>query len=87
MSEVDREIAMQLSDDIGPMVKVWCAASDERTRDDHSSTPPDGTRVDAEDSFIVGGEEMDGPGDISAPPEQTVNCRCVLLWEPKGGWE
>jgi hypothetical protein len=85
MTEVDREIAGKISEDVGPLVKVWAATNDERTRPDHEAA--DGQSRDADESFSIGGVPMDGPGDIDAPPEQTVNCRCTILWEPKGGWD
>jgi uncharacterized protein with gpF-like domain len=84
MTEADRGIAEELSETVGPMQKTWAASNDERTRPDHEEA--DGQTVDAGDQFTVGGEAMDGPGDGDAPPEQVINCRCTLLWEPKGGW-
>jgi hypothetical protein len=57
--------------------KIWIATNDKRTRMDHriaemqEPIPPDSP-------FIVGGNEMMYPGDVSAPADQVCNCRCVM---------
>lgn len=56
--------------------KEWLAAEDKRTRPDHNDA--DGQVVEKEGQFTVGASQMDRPGDQSAPPRQTVNCRCAL---------
>jgi len=58
--------------------KEWLAAEDDRTREDHAEA--DGQIVGLNETFTVGGVEMMEPGDPSAPPEQTINCRCVLAF-------
>lgn len=55
----------------------WIAIGDQRTRDDHDEA--DGQIVAVEDTFLVGGEELEHPGDPSAPLEQIVNCRCTVV--------
>lgn len=62
----------------GAGVKRWVATADDRTRDDHLDA--DGECVPTDDPFTVGGEAMLMPGDPSAPPEQTVNCRCTMVY-------
>lgn len=57
--------------------KRWVSRHDSRVRHDHLNA--DGQTVPADGDFVVGGYSMQYPGDVSAPPEQTVNCRCVLL--------
>lgn len=59
---------------------VWCAAEDERTRASHSAA--DGQTRREGDAFDVGGARMARPGDPSAPPAESINCRCTLLIEP-----
>lgn len=61
--------------------KTWLATSDARTRDDHVHI--DGHTVGMNDYFIVGGFEMQSPGDKGGKdgrplvdPRETVNCRC-----------
>jgi hypothetical protein len=61
------------------MSKEWLATKDDRTRPDHIAA--DGQQVEMNGKFIVGGVLMDRPGDTSAPAEQTVNCRCALIYE------
>lgn len=60
--------------------KEWISSKDTRVRDMHRSM--DGQRVELNEKFQVpsndGIDMMDGPGDISAPADQVINCRCVL---------
>jgi uncharacterized protein with gpF-like domain len=62
------------------MMKEWLPTSDERTRPEHlamASSDP----IPMDEKFIVGGETMDRPGDTSASPENTINCRCALIYQ------
>lgn len=54
----------------------WLATLDGRERETHAEA--NGQIVDLNDNFIVGGYPMEYPGDPSAPPEETVNCRCTI---------
>lgn len=63
------------------LVKEWAAAEDSRTRPDHMDA--DGQVVAMDEPFIVGGEALDFPGDPMGSPEQTINCRCTVLYRPK----
>lgn len=62
--------------------KEWVANLDSRVRDSHASM--DGERVGLDEKFSVPSEDgpdmMNGPGDISAPADQVINCRCVLIY-------
>lgn len=58
------------------MDREWISGSDERTREAHSSVNGQ-TRAMGE-SFDVGGESLDYPGDPNGSPENIINCRCVL---------
>lgn len=60
----------------GPVEKVWVAALDARTRDDHAEAHDQCVPIDA--MFDVGGEMMDAPHDQSATPGNVVNCRCIV---------
>lgn len=53
--------------------KEWIATNDSKTRDTHSHA--DGEVVKLDDTFSNG---LDYPGDPSADPAETINCRCVL---------
>lgn len=64
-----------------PMAKVWAASSGERTRDDHRRA--DNQKVGLNESFIVGGERLRYCGDPNGSAEQTINCRCITLYEPE----
>jgi len=57
--------------------KVWIATSDGRVREWHASM--DGQEVGIHDSFVDGnGNELEYPGDPSAPGETVYNCRCSM---------
>lgn len=61
------------------MWKRWVATADDRTRDEHAAA--DGQEVPNDEPFIVGGEEMMYPGDISlgASAWNVCNCRCTMV--------
>lgn len=59
------------------MKKIWIATPDIRVRNWHLSM--DGQEVPVDESFIDGlGNELDYPGDSSAPPNTVYNCRCSM---------
>jgi len=62
--------------------KKWLPTIDGREREDHAAMI-NYPAIEMDEMFIVGGEEMYGPGDQSADPSQTINCRCVLVYERK----
>lgn len=64
-----------------PMNKIWLTALDGRERDSHAMA--NGQTVDMEQNFIVGSVTMSKPGAKSAPPEEVINCRCSVAYEPK----
>lgn len=63
------------------MVKEWVAVSDGRTRDTHAAI--DGQTVDMDGRFNVAGSMADRPLDPSLPPEESINCRCTMLFREK----
>lgn len=66
---------------INNLEKEWFAAIDERTRPAHAAA--DGQIVDANRPFIVNGEELMMPGDVSGSPGNVINCRCSSASFPK----
>ncbi len=60
-----------------PMRKEWVSARGERTREDHNEA--DGQVVDLNMPFIVGGEELMYPGDMSGSAANVINCRCASV--------
>jgi len=54
--------------------KQWIATADERTRDAHAAA--DGQIVPMDQPFLVGGAQLQWPGDTSlgAPASQTIQC-------------
>lgn len=63
-----------------PLVKQWRTRGDARVRDTHRAV--NGQLRLLDEAFTVGGALMQYPGDPSAPPDLTVNCRCVMRVEP-----
>lgn len=61
----------------GAPFKRWVTRRDPAVRDTHAEVH--GQTVPEAGAFSVGGHAMQYPGDPSAPYEQTVNCRCVLV--------
>jgi uncharacterized protein with gpF-like domain len=61
--------------------KVWLAAEDERTREEHAGM--DGQSVGMDELFDFGLYSLAYPGDPSGPPEAVINCRCTLGYEPQ----
>lgn len=71
------------------MEKEWVSADDSRTRgadadDQTNHMKMNGVRISMKEKFAVpsmdGDDMMEGPGDPSAPADQLINCRCVLLY-------
>jgi len=58
--------------------KEWVSAEDDRTRPDHSDA--DGQTVGLEESFSVGPVSLQFPGAPGGPPDQVINCRCVVAY-------
>lgn len=59
------------------VARVWLATGDSRTRDSHVT-------ADGETLHTFTGKYSNGcqyPGDPSAPPEETIMCRCVEQYE------
>lgn len=62
------------------MWKRWVATTDGRVREDHLAM--NGVEVPQDSPFVLpDGSKVMFPGDISmgAPPEQTINCRCIMV--------
>jgi SPP1 gp7 family putative phage head morphogenesis protein len=62
--------------------KEWLATLDDRTRDEHRDL--DGQRVDIDEPFRVGGDEIMFPGDPNAEGYLVYNCRCTLISAVEG---
>lgn len=58
--------------------KEWLSTNDDRTRPDHDHA--NGQKVKIDEPFTVGDVELDHPGDPNGPPEQIINCRCVMTY-------
>jgi hypothetical protein len=72
------ESVRQAQDKLGvKMLKEWLPTLDSRTRPEHADMAGYGA-IPMDEKFIVGGEEMDRPGDPSASAEMVINCRCTM---------
>jgi SPP1 gp7 family putative phage head morphogenesis protein len=76
MEAVDQGIEGGMADSA---VKIWSAIGDERTRDSHAAIDGEGQLIDG--MFSIG---VEYPGDPNGAPEETINCRCTLLYELEG---
>ena len=65
------------------LVKTWLPTLDDRTRDAHAEMSDYGA-IPLDEKFIVGGEEMDRPGDPAGSAGNVINCRCTLTLGPRG---
>lgn len=63
--------------EFGPTHKMWLATADARTRPSHVEV--NGTVVEMDEPFQVGGVSMMRPHDPGAPAAEVVNCRCTTL--------
>ena len=68
--------AAELDEDPDALVKVWFSMEDERVRPSHAAA--NGQHRSIGVPFTVGGHRMDRPGDMTAPIEEWINCRCVM---------
>lgn len=70
---------------VGATKKEWLATADTRTRESHLQAwqrySEGGSigAIDIDDPFVVGGYDMQHPGDKSAPLKEIINCRCSEL--------
>jgi len=62
--------------------KEWLATLDDRTRDEHRDL--DGQRVDVDEPFRVGGDEIMFPGDPNAEGYLVYGGRCTLVSSIEG---
>lgn len=63
---------------VGVETKTWLATEDERTRETHADA--DGQTVPIDQPFTVGGEQADFPGDPDLSDEESINCRCTVIY-------
>ena len=75
-SWANEQTALQMN--IAGTVKEWVAVQDERTRITHAFA--DGQTIDINSKFVVGGVPLKYPGDPAGGPEETINCRCVVVY-------
>lgn len=70
--------AVNASLNIPNQKKRWVAVADLRTRSTHAQA--NGTEVNLDEDFIVGGVPMAYTGDPKGGAANVINCRCVTLY-------
>lgn len=65
-----------------PHDKVWLSALYANSRPEH--TAGDGQKVDIDNPFDIGGEDLMFPGDPGGSAGNTINCLCSMTYETKG---
>ncbi|MDR2790229.1 MAG: phage head morphogenesis protein [Campylobacteraceae bacterium] len=76
------QLMKEMANELGiEMVKEWVSPHDERVRKTHENA--NGQQVGMNEKFIVGGEELDYPGDPNGSAENVINCRCAVVSVPK----
>lgn len=85
-TQTEHESVDSMAKDVGiVMVKIWSSAAFSlRTRPTHVEA--DGQVRDMDEPFDIGDAKLMFPGDPAARdthPEEVINCRCNVLYEPK----
>ena len=62
------------------VTKTWHWTHDNRTREEHRLSPEQAT-VPYDMPFMVGGEELDYPGDPKGSAWNIINCRCYVTYD------
>ena len=70
--------SVQAAHDEGAAVKIWMSTGDDRTRLTHLEASGQCVAVDGQ--FDVGGALVQMPADPVGPPEETINCRCTMVF-------
>lgn len=71
--------SLAAADSLGLVLdKEWVAAEDGRTRPSHAEA--NGQTVTRDEGFQVGDAVLQYPGDPDGPPEEVINCRCVMIY-------
>ena len=63
------------------MQKVWETFIDGETRQSHLEA--NGQVREMDEPFVVGGEDLNFPGDPSGSAENVINCRCTVTYKRK----
>jgi HK97 family phage portal protein len=58
--------------------KEWISTRDDRTRDDHKEENIEKLVIGIDESFDIGGEKLDFPGDPAGSAGNVINCRCTI---------
>jgi len=75
------DLALATYSSQGAQMKSWQSMGDEKVRDTHveADAKYSGDPIPMEQPFEVGADLLMFPGDPSGSPEETYNCRCVVV--------
>ena len=59
--------------------RVWLSSGDQATRDTHLQAT--GQKRGMKEYFDIGGSKLLRPGDPSGDPQETIGCRCDVIYE------
>ena len=77
-NRVANDVRKEVSKSLGFTRKSWLTTIDGKERDAHADV--NGTTIGIDEKFMVGGQEMDVPGDPNGGPGNVCNCRCTALY-------
>ena len=64
------------------LLKEWVPVDDDRTRESHMEMA-NHPAIDPEQAFNVNGSAMMFPSDPNGAPAESINCRCILIYQEK----
>lgn len=78
---------MERAKAVGGLRKGWLHGNPNEAREDHLAAEAKylAEPIPVNEKFVVGGFDMDAPGDANAPIEQTANCTCMVVFVPENG--
>lgn len=64
------------------LLKEWIPVEDDRTRESHVEMLSH-EAINPDEYFNVNGSQLMYPGDPNGPPEESINCRCIMVYKEK----
>ena len=63
------------------MVKTWITGG-QNIRPTHQQAAIDNVNVPMDKPFLLAGINIEMPGDPALPPEEAINCKCTVIYDP-----
>ena len=80
VNRVNNHTGLEAAGEGGMTENYWLSARLDTSRDTHIAAESDNGWIKINEKFIVGGEEMEYPGDPSASPDNIINCVCSVIY-------